>query len=335
MEIVAMRALVTGAAGFIGYHTAARLLNRGDDVVLVDNFARGETDGLYRQLMRHPRATALALDLADPAAAQALPGDVDMVFHMAALNGTQNFYERPLDVLRCSTLPAFTLLERYRNTGLSRFVYAGSGESYAATVTRFGWPVPTAEDVPLCIDDPFNPRWSYAISKMHGEVLTIQGCRQLGLPFTVVRYHNVYGPRMGDKHVVPDFLNRARDGVFALYGHADTRTMIYIDDAVAATIALAETPEAAGEVVNVGGTEEIGMAELGRRIMQVCGFTGDIVLHPSPRGSVARRAPDVSKLQRLTGLAETVTLEAGLARTASFYLGHPVTAEGLRPVATA
>jgi nucleoside-diphosphate-sugar epimerase len=330
-----MRALVTGAAGFIGYHLAQHLLRRGDTVVLVDNFSRGEIDTLYRQLMQHPRATPLALDLADPAAVQALPDDVDMVFHMAALNGTQNFYERPLEVLRCSTLPTFTLLDRYRDARLARFVYAGSGESYAATVTKFGWPVPTAEDVPLCIDDPFNPRWSYAISKMHGEVLTIQGCRQLGLPFTVVRFHNVYGPRMGDKHVVPDFLNRARDGVFALYGHTDTRSMIYIDDAVAATIALAETPEAAGEVVNVGGTEEIGMAELGRRIMRVCGFAGDIALHPSPRGSVARRAPDVSKLRRLTGLAETVTLDEGIARTASFYLGRPVTAPRLRQVTPA
>jgi nucleoside-diphosphate-sugar epimerase len=328
-----MRALVTGAAGFLGYHLARALLARGDEVVLVDSFVRGEADAAYAELARHPRAAAFDLDLTDAAAVCRTlpsPAGIDAVFHLAALNGTQNFYERPLEVLRCSTLPCFALLD-WLATGArpraTRFVYAGSSESYAATVDRFGWAVPTAEDVPLCIGDVANPRWSYAVSKLHGEVLTAQGCRALDLPWTVVRYHNAYGPRMGDKHVMPDFLARARDtGRCALYGHEETRSFIYVDDAVAATLALAAHPGAAGEVVNVGGAQEVAIADLGRLMMRVCGLDGPLELHPAPPGSVRRRAPDLAKLRRLTGFAETVPLEEGIARTAAFYLGRTVAA---------
>lgn len=323
-----MRALVTGAAGFLGFHLARRLLARGDSVVMVDNFTRGEADGAYRDLCGHPRAAALQLDLNDPAAAAELPSDVDVVFHLAALNGTQNFYEHPLAVLRNSTLPTFTLLERFRGARLRRFVYAGSSESYAGTVTLFGWPVPTAEDVPLTIGDVRNPRWSYAASKLHGEVLTALGCGELGLPFTVLRYHNAYGPRMGDKHVLPDFLARARDGILALHGHEETRSFLYVDDAVDATIALAECEAAAGEVVHVGSPREIAIADLARLAMQVAGLSGEIALHPAPPGSVRRRAPDTAKLRRLIGFTEKVSLEEGLARMAAYYLRreaeHPV-----------
>jgi UDP-glucose 4-epimerase len=332
--VAGLKALVTGAAGFLGYHVARHLLDRGDSVVLVDNFVRGEADAAYAALTRHPRAEALDLDLNDAAAVRRAlppPDEVETIFHLAALNGTQNFYERPLAVLRCCTLPAFALLEWLANAPRRepgpRFVYAGSSESYAATVDRFGWAVPTAEDVPLCIGDVANPRWSYAVSKLHGEVLTAQGCRELGLPWTVVRYHNAYGPRMGDKHVMPDFLVRARDeGRCALYGHAETRSFIYVDDAVAATLALAAHPDAAGEVVNVGGAQEIAIADLGRMMMRVCGLDGPLELHPAPAGSVRRRAPDLSKLRRLTGFEETVPLEDGIARTAAFYLGRAATA---------
>jgi len=155
--------IVTGAAGFIGFAVANRLANDPDHrVVAIDNFIRGERDDAVDELEARPNVTFLEVDLSSPDALRRLPDlDVDDVFHFAALNGTQNFYERPYEVLRHSTLPCFTLIERYVKPGAvrGRFVYAGSSEAYAGTVTRFGWPIPTAEDVPLCIEDPTNPRW--------------------------------------------------------------------------------------------------------------------------------------------------------------------------------
>jgi nucleoside-diphosphate-sugar epimerase len=100
-----MKAMVTGAAGFLGYHLARRLLARGDSVVMVDHFTRGEPDEAYREPCGHPRATAFEIDLNDPTAAATLPVDAEVQFHLAALNGTQNFDEHPFDVLRNPTLP--------------------------------------------------------------------------------------------------------------------------------------------------------------------------------------------------------------------------------------
>jgi nucleoside-diphosphate-sugar epimerase len=317
-----MKILVTGAAGFLGYHIARTLSDRADtQVVCADNGIRGEFDPLYAALVARPNVTSVKLDLNELQNLAALPDDVDVIYHMAALNGTQNFYERPFEVVRCCTLPTLNLLQKYAPLGrLKRFVYAGTSESYASTVTRFGWPVPTAEDVPLGIDDVFNPRWSYAAGKMHGEIATITGCNQYKLDFTIIRFHNAYGPRMGDKHVVPDFYNRARQGKFELYGYEDTRSFIYVDDAVRATLALGEADSAKGQVVNIGGTREITMLDLGKIMMQVAGFEGEIALHPSPKGSVKRRCPDVSKLKALTGFTEEWSLEDGLKATAAFYL---------------
>lgn len=317
-----MKILVSGAAGFLGYHLAHTLAQDPENTVIcVDNGIRGAFDDAYAALTALPNVEHHAIDLNDPAVLAVLPDDVDLIYHLAALNGTQNFYERPFEVVRCCTLPTLNLLQKYAPLRrLRRFVYAGTSESYASTVTRFGWQVPTAEDVPLGIDDVFNPRWSYAMGKMHGEVATITACNQFDIGFSIIRYHNAYGPRMGDKHVVPDFYDRARKGVFALYGYEDTRSFIYVDDAVRATIAVAEAEGANGEVVNIGGSREITMLELGEIMMQVAGLAGEIEKHPSPKGSVKRRCPDVAKLRRLTGFEEQWTLEDGLKKTAEFYL---------------
>ena len=193
-----MKIMVTGAAGFIGFHLARELAGQGHHVVCVDNFVRGEDDPFYRELVGRANVERCDVDLTDPAAVRELPADVETIYHMAALNGTQNFYERPFEVVRCCTLPTIFLLEKYgASPWLRRFVYAGTSEAYASTVSRFDWEVPTGEDVPLSIDDPLNPRWSYAASKMHGEIAVIQAATAFGTRFAIIRYHNVYGPRIG------------------------------------------------------------------------------------------------------------------------------------------
>jgi nucleoside-diphosphate-sugar epimerase len=320
------RSLVTGAAGFIGFALADRLArDPAHEVILIDNFLRGERDSAFLELSRKPNVQFLEVDLSAPDAAARLPDvELDYLFHLAALNGTQNFYERPYEVLRHSTLPTFALVDRYVATRkvAGRFLYAGSSEAYASAVTKFGWRVPTAEDVPLCIEDATNERWSYGASKLHGEVLTCASCKQFGVPFTSIRYHNVYGPRMGDKHVIPDFVDRMNRGVYALYGHADTRSFLYIDDAVEATLELAHSEKAANQIVNVGSDEEIKIEELGKLMMKAAKVTADIELHPSPAGSVARRSPDLTKLRALTGFERRWTLERGVEETVRWYQAH-------------
>ncbi|WP_343683467.1 NAD-dependent epimerase/dehydratase family protein [Asticcacaulis sp.] len=316
------RVVVTGAAGFLGFHLTRYLAEiKGYEVIAVDNFVRGENDPHLAALSEKPNVTFIELDLSDPAKVATLPVDVDYVYHLAALNGTQNFYERPMDVIKSCTLPNIYLAEHYgRNAKLKRFIYAGTSESYASTVTKFNWPVPTAEDVPLGLSDVTNPRWSYAASKMHGEVVTAQAGRSFSMPYSIVRYHNAYGPRMGDRHVVPDFYVRAKEGRFELFGYEDTRAFLYVDDAVRGTTLIGENERTVNEIVNLGGGREITMLDLAKEMMAVRGMEGDIVLHPSPAGSVKRRLPELAKIRELTGFQETVSLAEGLELTAKFYL---------------
>lgn len=317
-----IKCLVTGAAGFLGFYVAKYLVQQGYHVYVIDNFIRGDNDQAYQEFATHPNVTRYDLDLCDDAAVKQLPQDIDYIFHLAALNGTQNFYERPLAVLRCCTLPTFYLLEHYRgNNQLKRFIYAGTSEAYASTVTHFKWPVPTQENVPLSIDDPTNPRWSYGAAKIHGEVLTIQACRELGLDYSIIRYHNAYGPRMGDKHVIPDFLTRIKQqGQCELFGFADTRSFIYAEDAAIATVKIALAKNCANEIINVGGEQEIKILDLAERILELAGIEQEIICHPSPKGSVARRAPDISKLLNLTDYQPKWDLNAGLRETIKYYL---------------
>ena len=300
--------LVTGAAGFIGQHLTAALIARGERVYAVDVELHEEALEQARRL-REVGADYHRVDLTDPARVAELP-DVDGVFHLAALNGTQNFYSSPWQTLKHSTLPTLLLLERYAGAELEFFFYAGSSESYASVVSQFDWEIPTGEDVPLGISDPRELRWSYGASKLHGEVAMFAAAAELGVPAVVGRFHNAYGPHMGTKHVIPDFIARGREGTFSLYGSRQTRSFIYIDDAVRAVLAVAAG--GVGEVINIGSPNEVTMLELAKVIMAEAGWSGEITEHPAPSSSVQRRSPDVTRLGELIDTSTFVPLEVGV-----------------------
>jgi nucleoside-diphosphate-sugar epimerase len=314
------RYLITGAAGFIGYHLAGSLAADGHDLVVTDNFGRGERDAPFKQLVERPNVKLLVGDLTQWSFVETITGEFDVCFHMAAMNGTQNFYQQPWSVIWNCTIPTLNLLQALVRCGrCGTFVYAGSSESYAGTVTRFGWPIPTAENVPLTVLDIQNPRWSYAASKLHGEVATANACRGIASSYLIVRYHNTYGPRMGDKHVIPDFFLRALRGEYYIYGPEQTRSFIYIDDAVRVTRQLAEMPQAKNQIINVGGAEEITIGTLADQMMRALGRSDPIEAREAPSASVARRAPDLTKLSYLVPSYERVSLEEGLRRTLDYY----------------
>jgi UDP-glucose 4-epimerase len=304
--------VVTGAAGFIGAHLTRLLSSRGHEVVAVDNGIHANAAGQFAMLRALPGVEVRELDLALIEEVRTLP-EVDGVYHLAALNGTQNFYTNPWKTVRNSTLPTLTLLEHYGEHQPEFFFYAGSSEAYAGTVTRFGWNVPTEEAVPLTIDDPRQVRWSYGASKLHGEVACFAAQAETGLPVVVGRFHNAYGPDMGIHHVIPDFVDRGRRGVFELYGASQTRSFIYIDDAVNAVTVVAD--RAHGEVVNIGSPVEISMRDLAKVIMSEAGWSGGVVEFDAPAGSVERRAPDVTKLNTYVDTSEFVSLQEGVRRT--------------------
>src|SRR3989344_2102346 len=234
--------LITGGAGFIGYHLSLRLLEAyGEDaeLVLVDNLQRGKMDEDMKRLLRDPRVKFVSLDLTDQAAYPKLGNGYAHVYHLAAVNGTKWFYEMPHETLRINTLTLVYMLEWFRKENKEgKFCFTSSNEAYAGGLNAFGiLPIPTPEKVPLVIDDTYNPRWSYASTKLIGELFVINYAKMHNFRALIVRPHNFYGPRAGYKgHVIPDFCERiaARVDPYPIFGADDTRTFCYIDDAVRA-----------------------------------------------------------------------------------------------------
>lgn len=309
--------MVTGAAGFIGFHVSSYLSSdKNNEVFLVDNFLRRSKDASYAELASKSNVTEMNLDLIKDSGR--LP-DVDYVIHLASLNGTNNFYERPFDVIESATLTTFALLRRYRNTQLKNFLLSSTSEVYAGATDLFSWPLPTNEAVPLVVSDVLEPRWSYAAGKIAAEAACNSANIQFGIPCQIIRYHNVYGPRMGNSHFIPQFIRRCLDGDVTLNGFENTRSFIYVTDAVEATIKVLHSHEARTSITHIGNEEEVSILEVGKLICRFLGLDIETAkFNSAPSGSVSRRCPDVSKLKKL-GFSPKVTIEEGLKNTISYY----------------
>ena len=315
-------ALVTGGAGFIGFHLASHLAERGLDVTLCDDFSRGRRDDELAALCARPNLRLFECDLTRPDLLAGLEGEFDYLYHLAAVNGTRRFYEMPDVVLRVNVLALVNVLDAWAQGRFGRLLFASSSETYAGTARAGLLPIPTPEDVPLLLEDLSNPRLSYAVSKLLGEVMVTNYASARGLPATIVRYHNVYGPRMGNEHVIPQFANRilARADPFAIHGADDSRAFCFVDDAVRATRLVMECEAAAGQTVHVGDpTRELPIRDLAAIMFGLFDFHPAVDAGPSPEGSVARRCPDIARLTALTGFRPETSLEDGLRRTFDWY----------------
>jgi nucleoside-diphosphate-sugar epimerase len=315
--------LITGGAGFIGYHLALALTDKGiHEATLLDNLFRGKMDDDLLELLDRPNIQFLNKDLTKPDALQDLHRDWDYIYHLAAINGTRYFYQVPHEVLRVNILALMHLLDWLAEGFQGKMLFASSSEVYAGTARAFALPIPTPEEVPLTIDDIRNPRLSYAASKIVGELLVINYARKYGFRFSIVRYHNIYGPRMGCDHVIPEFFLRIlrREDPFHIYGGQESRAFCFIDDAVEATRLVQETPNADYQLVHIGNSREITICELARLMLQlVKDYAPRIVVREAPQGSVQRRCPDIRKLKELTGFTPSVPLEDGIRRAFEWY----------------
>lgn len=313
-----MRVLLLGGAGFIGLHLANRLLADGHEVTVIDDFSRGRRDRALGRLAG--RAEIRSADLTDPASYTRLEHRWDHVYMLAAVVGVRNVESGPARVIRVNTLALLHLLD-WIAPG-TRLFSASTSEAYAGGVSAGVVPVPTPESVPLMIQDVRSPRYTYAISKLLGEAAVLHTAEARGFAAVVGRFHNVYGPRMGADHVIPELSLRAMRGEdpFDLYGAGQSRAFCYVDDAVDAMLALMDTPEAAGQIVHIGDdTEETNIGDLAKLVLRIAGRNPVVRELPAPAGSVARRCPDLTLLRALTGYEPRVPLEEGVRRTYAWY----------------
>ncbi|MBU1179721.1 NAD-dependent epimerase/dehydratase family protein, partial [Patescibacteria group bacterium] len=234
------------------------------------------------------------------------------------------FYEVPDEILRVGILTTINILEWIKNKNRDgKIMFTSSNEAYAGALESFNQlPIPTAEGVPLVISDPYNPRWSYAGTKLIGELLFINYSRVNNFRMSIVSPHNFYGPRAGTGHVIPDFIERIlkKENPFYVYGGEDTRSFCYIDDAITQIVAVMETKKTDGETIFLGREKETKIIDLAKTLFDVVDYHPEIIIgRPSPKGSVKRRCPDTTKLYNLTGVKATTSLEDGLAKTFEWY----------------
>jgi UDP-glucose 4-epimerase/UDP-glucuronate decarboxylase len=329
------RILVTGGAGFIGYHLSQKLAaNREDQIAIVDNFVRGARDDELTELLSLPNVTLVNGDVCEPDLWRRIGGDFDEVYHLAAIIGVKNVLERPYDVVRVNALSTVRLLDWFAAGGGEKLLFSSTSEAYAWTQQFYSLPIPTPEESPLSLTDLTDPRSAYAGSKIFGELAVTQGCRVSGKRFSIVRYHNVYGPRMGYDHVIPELFARATGGEnpLTVYSADHQRAFCYVSDAVEATIAAMRVADADGMTINIGNDgEEVTIAELASRLLHVAGIETALAPKSALNDPIRRRSPDLSRARSVLEYEPRVGLEDGLRLTLDWYARRPRDANGRNP----
>ena len=316
------KVLILGGGGFIGMNIARRLMDEGDyDITLADQAYRGRLEEFFPEPEERARLTVIEDDFSRPQAYERLENAYDQVYMMAAIVGVNRTLEHPEEVIRVNTALTLYTLEWLRTAQVGRVVFASSSENYAASTDRFNEPIPTPESVPLCVGDVKHPRWTYAMTKMHGESAFLHTAPVAGFEAVVVRYQNAFGPCMGFRHVIPHLVQRFWQGEdpFPVYGADQTRAFCYVSDAVEGTKRAMETPGAAGEIYHVGAGNEISMETLTHSVGKLMGFTGHYEKAPTYPGSVQRRCPDLTKCREELGYEPQVHWHDGLRWTVNWY----------------
>lgn len=302
-----MKVLVAGGAGFIGSHLVDRLVERGDEVVVVDDLSTGSAANLAHHLdaVTFRRHDVVALPgLLDALAAHRPFG---RVLHLASPASPPEFLRRPIETLDVGSTGTHHLLDVARADG-ARFVLASTSEIYGDPLVH-----PQREDYHGNVD-PIGERAVYDEAKRFAETLTSAYRRTFGVDTAIARIFNTYGPRMDpdDGRVVTNFLHQARRGdAITIYGDgSQTRSFCYVDDLVTGLLALADSDCA--EPVNLGNPAEITVAELAAIAVEMTGSSSEIEYRPLPQGDPRVRRPDIERARTRLGWEPRVDLRTGL-----------------------
>jgi UDP-glucose 4-epimerase len=316
------RVVVTGGGGFIGAYLVKRLVRDGWDVAVVDSMVRGDASRFAEVADDVELHTS---DVRDQAALEKAFAGAEVVMHLAAINGTENFYTQPELVLDVGMLGALAVVNAGRAVGVPDLVVASTAEVYQTPAV-----IPTPETIPLMLPDSLNPRYSYGGSKIVSELIAFNYGRDHYRQVQVFRPHNVFGPNMGWKHVEPQFIMRAlaaKDAhpqgtaPFDIQGDgSETRSFCYVDDVVQGILTMYEKG-GHREIYHIGSDEEVSIRDLAGRIGKIVGVDLDVRPGESATGGTPRRCADITKMRGL-GWSPTVGLDEGLQRTVAWYREH-------------
>jgi UDP-glucuronate decarboxylase len=308
---VERRVLVTGGAGFIGSHLCERLLERGDEVLCVDNFYTGSRHNVHH-LLSHPRFELMRHDVCFP-----LYVEVDEIFNLACPASPIHYQFDPVQTTKTSVHGAINVL------GLAKRVKAKILQ--ASTSEVYGDPTvhPQPEDYWGNVN-PIGPRSCYDEGKRCAETLFFDYRRQHGLPIKVARIFNTYGPRMHphDGRVVSNFIMQAlQNRDITVYGDGgQTRSFCFVDDLADGLVRLMETDDAVTGPVNLGNPGEFTIRELAEAVIALTGSSSRIVHLPLPEDDPRQRRPDISKANELLGWRPRIELREGLIKTIEYFV---------------
>ena len=317
-----MRVLITGGAGFVGSHLAEALLDRGDEVFVLDDLSTGSMDNIVH-LKTNPKFHYTIDSVTNEPLLAEMLDRCDTVVHLAAAVGVKLIVEQPVRTIETNVHGTEVVL-KHANKKKKLVLIASTSEVYGKSAV-----VPFAEDADLVLGPTSKHRWAYACSKMIDEFLALAYWKERKLPVIIVRLFNTVGPRQTGQYgmVVPNFVRQALAGEpITVFGDGtQSRSFTYVGDVVRAVIALIGEPRAVGQVFNIGNGREISIHDLAVRIKEMTGSASPIVTIPYDQAYEAgfedmpRRVPDIAKIRALVGYEPLVELDEILTRViASF-----------------
>ncbi|GHH87659.1 epimerase [Streptomyces sulfonofaciens] len=313
---------MTGGAGFLGSHLCERLLAAGIEVDCADNLASGSLDNV-RHLLRHPGFRFVECDVAEPDCAEALGGPYDLVLHFACPASPADYLRMPLETMDVGSLGTRTMLD-VAHRDRARFLLASTSEVYGDPLVH-----PQREDYWGNVN-PVGPRSVYDESKRFAEALVTAHAGARGTDAGIVRIFNTYGPRMRahDGRAVPTFICQALAGepLTVTGDGGQTRSLCYVDDTVEGVLLVAATRSV--RPVNIGGSDEVTVEDLARRVIAVTGSRSGLQFVDRPVDDPRRRRPDTALARELLGWEPKVRWEEGIKRTIAYFATESADAAG-------
>jgi len=302
--------MVTGGAGFLGSHLIDRLLERGSDVICVDNLFTGSKDNIAH-LRDHPQFEFIRHDVTFP-----LFIEVDEIYNLACPASPIHYQHDPVQTTKTSVHGAINMLGLAKRLGV-RILQASTSEVYGDPSVH-----PQTEDYWGHVN-PIGPRSCYDEGKRCAETLFFDYHRQHKLPIKVMRIFNTYGPRMhpADGRVVSNFIVQALRGEpISIYGDgSQTRSFCYVDDLIEGMIALMESgPDVTGPI-NIGNPNEFTIRELAEKVIALIGSKSELIQHPLPTDDPKQRQPDISRAKQMLNWEPKILLDEGLRKTVDYF----------------
>jgi UDP-glucose 4-epimerase len=317
-----MKILITGGAGFIGSHLAERLLERGDEVCIIDDLSTGAIENIAA-IKNHPQFTYHIDSVRNYRVTAELVDMCDIVYHLAAAVGVRLIVESPVSTIETNIRGTDIILSLAAKKR-KRVVITSTSEVYGKRSN-----VPFREDDDLVMGPTSKGRWSYACSKAIDEFLAIAYWKEKRVPTVIVRLFNTVGPRQTGRYgmVIPNFVRQAlAEQDITVHGDgSQTRCFTHVNDVVTSLIKVAEHPRAVGEVYNIGSEHEVSILELARKIKKLTGSESRIVFKPYDEAyeegfeDMMRRVPDVSKIRELINYKPTTDLDSILASVIDYH----------------